>query len=181
MRAFVLMSASAYSGKSLNDSGRISWAGEVDEAQCFRYARSDLTQDSVSCSRTCRRVLEDAAWVMAATCGRMSEVPDARTSLRRQQTVFGDKCNGRVHVGRAEDAADQAGHRDGNVVHAHAPLSVRRSIQCRALEVGVDLLVELALVLNPRRDSLVRVDRAKLEVGDVPLEEVAVVLRDPQA
>ena len=62
--AFVLISASAYSGKSLKDSGRISWAGDVDDAQCLRYASSDLTHASVSCSRTCRKVFE-AARVMA--------------------------------------------------------------------------------------------------------------------
>lgn len=67
-KAFVLISANAYSGKSLKDSGRMSWAGDVDDAQCLRYASSDLTHASVSCSRTCRKVFE-AARVMAAANG----------------------------------------------------------------------------------------------------------------
>jgi hypothetical protein len=60
-------------------------------------------------------------------------------------------------------------------------LSVGRGVQDSALEVGVGLFVELALVLDDGRNGLVGVQSAEFEIGVVPLIKVAVVISRPQS
>lgn len=99
----------------------------------------------------------------------------------RPRTLLGNVGERSVHVGEAEDVGEQARDGDGEVVHPDAALARGGRVQDGALEVGVDLFVELALVLDPGGDGLVGVERAKFEIGDVALEEVAKVVRHAKA
>lgn len=66
-------------------------------------------------------------------------------------------------------------------MHSNAPLASGRRVKGGALEVRVDLFVELAFVLNAGCDGFVGIDRAELEIGDVALEEVPVMVGDSEA
>lgn len=72
----------------------MSWAGDVDDAQCLRYASNDLTHASVSCSRTCRKVFE-AARVMAVAnvAQRVSKEWTVITRLEKHPWLQGDTQN----------------------------------------------------------------------------------------
>lgn len=99
---------------------------------------------------------------------------------RGRCTFFRQEGDRRVHVCRAENAADQARHGYCEVMHPDPSFAGGRRVKSGTLEVGVRLLVELALVLNLGRDRLVCVDSAKLEIGDVSLKEIAVVIGDAE-
>lgn len=65
-------------------------------------------------------------------------------------------------------------------MHSNAPLASGRRVKGGALEVRVDLFVELAFVLDARCDGFVGIDGAELEISDVALEEVPVVVGDAE-
>lgn len=117
---------------------------------------------------------------MGYGCADEKGVSSGQDKSGKLRTIFGDVSDGRVEIGGAEDVADNARDGDGEVVDPNATFARRRSVERRTLEVRVRLLVELRLVLDPRRDRLVRVERSELEIGDVSLEEVAEVVRDAE-
>lgn len=100
-----------------------------------------------------------------------------KRSIKRR-TVLCDVGDGRVHVGEAEDVGEQARDGDGEVVHSDATLASGGSVEHGALEVSVDLLVQLAFVLDTSGDGLVGVHGSELEIGDIALEEVAKMIGD---
>lgn len=65
-------------------------------------------------------------------------------------------------------------------MHSDAPLASGRRVEGGALEVRVDLFVELAFVLDARCDGFVGIDRAELEIGDVALEKVPIMVGDSE-
>lgn len=112
--------------------------------------------------------------------GKQSHQLRTRRGPEAKVTIFGDVGQRRVHVGEAEDVRKQSRYRHREIVNPHASLPTRRSVQDGALEVGIELLVELPFVLDPRCDGFVGVDRAEFEIRDVALEEVAKVVGDAE-
>lgn len=84
-------------------------------------------------------------------------------------TIFRNVRERRIHIRESEDVGEERCDGDSEVVHPDPPLSRCSSVEDRALEMGIDFLVQLALVLDTSRDGLVSVDDTEFEVSCVAL------------